>query len=450
MTPDPRYAVHPVHLSFADPEVERAFWQRFARGLRRYFQVGAILLPILFASFGPFDAVVAPDRVGTLWAIRFGFAVPGLVLCALLFVLKRFEPLIERALQEVILLVAFFALGGLLAIGAVQHSYVGTAMLQISAMGLILALGFLYGLSRMRFMYAVPVGSVVAFLPLAMLAVHPARTAAFEGVALFYAVTISAIGFWISRTLELVARREFTREEEIRQARARSDALLRNALPAVIADRLRARGARPSFAERHEEVTVVTADLVGFTPLTRSLPLADLAPLLDGLFSRFDDLCERHGVEKIKTLGDGWIACAGVPAARPDHAEAAAELALDMLAVVDDVRASSGHPLALRIGVCTGPVSAGVIGRTRFAYDLWGEAVAGAAALEHAGQPGRVRISEVTASRLTDRFVVERAADARGITGIWLAGRQARDLGVASNGLATPVSTENAAKQMAK
>jgi class 3 adenylate cyclase len=417
---DPRFAMHAATLSFADPIVEADFWRGFAVDLRRYFQLGSVLLPALFAAFGLVDPVVAGDRVGLLWAVRFGFAVPALVALALVFNLERFRPLVERRVQELLLLEAIVALGSLLAIGAVQHSLVDASMLEISAMGLILSMGALYGMSRLRFLYAAPTGALGALVPLVMLAFHPARTAEFAGVSVFYAVVITSLGVWISRTLELIARREFVREEELRRARARSDALLRNALPEGIAERLRASADRPSFAERHEEVTVVQADLVGFTPLTRSLPLAELAPLLDELFASFDTLCERHRVEKIKTLGDGWIACAGAPVARPDHAEAACALALDMLAVVGDLRARVGQPLAMRIGVCTGPVSAGVIGKTRFAYDLWGEAVAGAAGLEASGQPGRVRISEVTAARLGPSFAVIREPDARGIQGLWL------------------------------
>jgi class 3 adenylate cyclase len=146
----------------------------------------------------------------------------------------------------------------------------------------------------------------------------------------------------------------------------------------------------------------VLADIVGFTPLCDGADPAEIGALLDRLYGRFDELCAAHGVEKIKTLGDAWMAASGVPVPRADHEDAAARLAL----ALRDATAASGPPL--RIGLHAGPAVAGVIGRARFAYDLWGDAVDGAVAMERASRPGGIRVERRLAERLQVRgFTVD-------------------------------------------
>ena len=408
--------MHPIWLRFADPAVERAFWRRFAGSLRGYFRAGAVLLPALFAGFGAIDPIVAPTRYPWLWGIRFCVVVPALVGLGSLFFIERARAWVDDHVQELLLAIAAIALAGLLAVGGVELGDGRAEMLETGAMGGLLALTCLYGLGRLRVSYVVPLSLAATLVAEVMLLVHPARTTQLLAVAGFYGTGMNVMGAWISWSLERLLRRDFVRALALEQARARSDALLAQALPQAIAARLRESDDRPSLAERHEDVTVVLADLVGFTSLCDRVPLPEVAALLDRMFSRFDALGERHGVEKIKTLGDGWLACAGVPASRADHAEVAVDLALEMLAVVDELQGLADAPLGLRIGVCSGSVVAGVIGRTRFAYDLWGDAVTGASEMEHGGATGRVRTSWATAARLPARFGVERTGDSAWVT----------------------------------
>ena len=193
--------------------------------------------------------------------------------------------------------------------------------------------------------------------------------------------------------LERLRRREFLAGLELAEARARSDALLRNVLPDEIADRLRAKPA--TIAMVAEEVTVMFADIVDFTPVSATLAPTELVALLDELFRGFDALCEVHGVEKIKTIGDAYMAAAGLPSPCAEHAQAAAEMALDMLKLTRDFRGWPGG-LALRIGISSGPVVAGVIGERKFAYDLWGETVNTASRMQSHATPGAVHVSEET------------------------------------------------------
>jgi class 3 adenylate cyclase len=184
------------------------------------------------------------------------------------------------------------------------------------------------------------------------------------------------------------------------QAFARSEGLLLNVLPRTIAERLkRTPGV---IAESHPEVTVLFADVVAFTPFTERTPPERVVGALDEIFSAFDGLAQRHGLEKIKTIGDAYMVAAGLPLARADHAEAMAEMALDMLAEFTRVREALGLDLAIRIGMESGPVIAGVIGRHKFAYDLWGDTVNTASRMESYGVPGRIQVGEGAHQRLQD------------------------------------------------
>ena len=180
--------------------------------------------------------------------------------------------------------------------------------------------------------------------------------------------------------------------------------LLLNILPAPIAERLKKEAG--IIAERFEDVSVLFADLVGFTPLSTQLSPHELLELLNRVFSTFDELAGRHGLEKIKTIGDAYMAAGGLPEPNPDHLAAMARLALAMQESVQQISHSSGS-LSLRIGLHVGSVIAGVIGIRKFIYDVWGDTVNTASRLESHGTAGRVQVSEAVFQRLRDRFQFE-------------------------------------------
>jgi guanylate cyclase len=180
---------------------------------------------------------------------------------------------------------------------------------------------------------------------------------------------------------------------------------LLNILPRSIADRLKAD--TRTIADHVNSVSILFADVVDFTPLAERLPPAEVVGVLDHLFSHFDGLAERHGLEKIKTIGDCYMVAAGVPTPRSDHAHALAQMALDMQAAMRSVDEVRELGLELRIGINSGPVVAGVIGRKRFLYDLWGDAVNTASRMESHGTSGRIQITRATKELLEDEFVCE-------------------------------------------
>ena len=189
----------------------------------------------------------------------------------------------------------------------------------------------------------------------------------------------------------------------LRAEQEKSEALLVNVLPRPIADRLKA--APQPIADHFDEASILFADVVDFTPLSERLPPRDVVGILDRLFSRFDELVERHGLEKVKTIGDCYMASSGVPDPTPDHARKAALLALDMREVIAGWAVGDRPGLELRIGINSGPVVAGVIGTKRFLYDLWGDAVNTASRMEANGTAGEIQITRTTYELLKDEFV---------------------------------------------
>lgn len=181
---------------------------------------------------------------------------------------------------------------------------------------------------------------------------------------------------------------------ELNLEQARSEKLLLNVLPKSIATRLKDNDMR--IADSHENVTILFADIVGFTKMTASMPPAELVDLLSQLFSRFDALASNYGLEKIKTIGDGYMVVGGAPVTRDDHATVIAELALEMQKGLAHFNAQTNKKLQMRIGISSGPVVAGVIGTSKFAYDIWGDAVNMASRMEKTAHPDSIQISEVT------------------------------------------------------
>jgi class 3 adenylate cyclase len=173
-------------------------------------------------------------------------------------------------------------------------------------------------------------------------------------------------------------------------------------LPAAVAERLKTNPA--TQVEHHPAVSVLFADFVGFGRLAQELAPGEMIGLLDHLFNEFDEAADRFGVEKIKTLGDTYMAACGVPAAQPDHAERMANLALRMLSIADRFESDRRLPVHFRVGMHTGPAIAGIIGSRKFCYDLWGDTINVAALLQGSGAPDRIHVSQAMRDALGDGF----------------------------------------------
>ena len=200
---------------------------------------------------------------------------------------------------------------------------------------------------------------------------------------------------------------------DLEAERARSQQLLLNVLPQRIIDRLNAGETR--IADRHDDATVLFSDFVGFTTIAAQLAPSTLVEELNELFMAFDAVCDANGVEKIKTVGDAYLAVGGLTGSGFEGAVAIARTALGMLEAVDR-RAASSTPWQIRIGLNTGPIVAGVVGVSKFAYDVWGDTVNIASRLESTSEPGRIQVPAQLAERLGEQFTFQRrgAVDLKG------------------------------------
>ena len=276
------------------------------------------------------------------------------------------------------------------------------------AVGAIMLL-FLFGfVSRTRFVFAALRTLVIAVGLGIVVAVYDGEGSLLIDVFFYVAAAVaSLVGLrLLERNRRRVWHQRLVIEEQsaaIEVERAESDRLLLNVLPEAISKRLK-RGESP-IADVFSDTSVIFADLVGFTPMSADLAPGEVITMLSGLFSMFDDLVADRGLEKIKTIGDAYMAVGGLPEPLADHAVRAVDLAMAML---ESTKASEHFPgLSLRIGIHSGPVAGGVIGTRKFAYDVWGNTVNVAARLESAGIPGRVHVSEETMAMTEDVFQYE-------------------------------------------
>jgi adenylate cyclase len=235
-------------------------------------------------------------------------------------------------------------------------------------------------------------------------------TGGFSDLPAWFESTMIALNVTVGGTIvfTLLALFAHQRQEALAALRVEQDKaenLLLNILPRSIADKLKADTA--TIADQFEAASILFADVVDFTPLSERLPPAEVVGILDHLFTHFDDLAERFDLEKIKTIGDCYMVAAGVPTPRPDHAQAVALMALEMREAMRSEDGVGHLGLELRIGINSGPVVAGVIGRKRFLYDLWGDAVNTASRMESQGTAGRIQVTRATYELLKDAFVLE-------------------------------------------
>ena len=318
--------------------------------------------------------------------------------------------------------ILLFAL--VLAINAKGHTNLATAVMFVAGPFNLTLVGLIMGISTggYLFLLILPVSGVLMAPP------HDRRTQVLGGVlglSFFVAVLVAGpnapdvIAGTAIETVLLVVNSAATAlfvaaialhfrsvadtaEADLAVANERSERLLLNILPDEIATRLK--DGEGLIADRAEEVTILFADLVGSTPMSEALSADRMVEVLNEIFTPFDDLADALGLEKIKTVGDAYMAVGGLPTPRADHVEAVADMALAILDEVARHRVEGFGSLEMRVGIHTGPVVAGVIGKRKFSYDLWGDSVNTAARMESHGVPGEIHVTEAVFKALVGRY----------------------------------------------
>jgi len=380
-------------LRFTDAEVERDFVDADNRAAVDRARFMAMVAFVLSIPFGAIDLVVLrPDHVANLMQLR------GVGLVALLLVIAAATWWASAPRYIQVVTCGAVALYSWCTVAAVlltpiprTYATVGTVLLMLGLVGLV----------RVRFRSALL--TALATFPVVLIALFAKQGTwdafAFEAASVVtYGVLILTVAFALERS----KRTAFLANRALEAERQRSDDLLHSILPEPIAQRLRENPT--AIAESASETTVLFADIVGFTSFASELPPNEVVELLDLLFGKFDDLCDEHSVEKVKTIGDAYMAVAGIPRPDPDHAGSIVELAFDMQRAATAIAPLWPTDLKLRMGISSGPVVAGVIGRKRFAYDMWGDTVNTASRMESHGEPNRIQVSDSTYALLKDRY----------------------------------------------
>lgn len=371
-------------LAFADPAREAEFMEAYSREVRRFYRIAMVAITLLWAASVGLDLAAAPGQRTPFLVIRFGLVMPVLLAgIAVAFAPRSFYRRWWQVMAVAVFAVVLAGTVGLLAVSTPE-------VFRYTIAGFLLAMLIGAGVDLARTIYVLIVGTVLAIAMAIALIASPHTSAADVAVNVLW-VGVALIGaVMVSGRAEIARRFRFVQGGLLAQERARTEALLMNLLPAPIASRLK--DGPKVIADGLDEVTLLFADLKGFTGLAKELTPEQLVERLDRVFTAFDALAQRHGLEKIKTMGDAYMAVAGAPFARADHAVIAARMALAMIATLRELEPT----LALRVGLATGPVVAGVIGRTKQSYDLWGETVNLASRMESHGVPGRIQISRAT------------------------------------------------------
>jgi len=368
-------------------------------------RLALVLGLILFSLFGILDIYAVPISKDVVWFIRYVIVAPVIFTTLVASYITSFQRSVQEAMCMV---VAISGLGIVAMISITREAEFGN---RFYFTGLILVSMWGYGLSRLRFGYAI-VANLIIMIGYEFASIVVKQLLASEtGIVIFtmhnfFFLGANVIGMFTSYALERYSRLDFLQKYTIREQRDQADKLLYNILPQRIAERLKQ--SNETIAEEFNSASVLFADIVNFTPISARFAPHEVVDMLNDLFSRFDELVDKYGVEKIQVVGDGYTVAAGVPTPRPDHATVLAQLALDMLDCVKNEEFLGGrHPIEIRIGLNSGSLLAGVIGRKKYFYALWGDMVNTASRMESQGESGKIQITRETYELIKDDFQCE-------------------------------------------
>ncbi|MDF1735754.1 MAG: adenylate/guanylate cyclase domain-containing protein [Minwuia sp.] len=386
-----------VSLNFKDVEWERSYKAAMREGnlqqVRSAFLIGIALNTV----FAPIDYFGLWANAELLSLLRLLGLNALLMVCFALSYMEywrtRWPGLIMLAAVEVSAFQAF------------SNVYGGHP--QPADTGFILMIFIIYSLFPLFYIQAVVSASTCTILFLAMtlpFAVGATETTQLVASSMLI-ISANVVGLFAARRLELLRRRAFARSVMIDQERNKVRDLLDRILPATVAQRLREGNGHTT--ERLPDVAVLFADLQDFTTLAASCEPEETLTLLSDVFEKFDALVVQHGVEKIKTIGDAYMVASGAPPGSTSNIRNIAALACDMIRAVEGMTRPDGTPLGIRIGISSGPIIAGVVGDSRFLYDLWGDPVNTASRMETTGESGRIQVTHDVVASLGDAYLFE-------------------------------------------
>jgi len=386
-------------------EIEEQFQEDYYKNTLSSTRIALALGLFLYSLFGVLDMYAVPISRDTVWFIRFAIVAPLIAFVLIASYINLLQKYVQILMSVV---VAVSGLGIVFMIAVTRDTELGN---RFYFTGLILICMWAYGLLRLRFWYAVLTNLIimVGYEYASIMVKHLLESQ--TGLVLFtmhnfFFLGANVLGIFTSYTLERYSRREFLQKYTIQKQRDQSDKLLFSLLPARIAEQLK--HSQETIAEEFSSASVLFADIVDFTPISAHFEPREVVDMLNELFSGFDQLVDKYSVEKIQVAGDGYMLAAGVPTPRKNHAVVLAQLALEMLDYVKRQNFLGGrHPIEIRIGLNSGALMGGVIGRKKLVYALWGDMVNTASRMESHGAKGKIQITRATYELIKDHFECE-------------------------------------------
>jgi adenylate cyclase len=379
-------------------DLEKDYRTDYNLKIMRISRPGTILAILTYLSFWILDWFVLPQAYLDIWLVR----IVGILSMAILLGIS-YTSWYKRYVTELFTIACLLVnLSVVISFALTHPNEIVYNLYYITLIFVILGAPML----GLPFLAEIILSAITlaAYLLAAIYIQHmlaaPASTGLLIGCAFFLlgAIAIGIVGAYFG---EINNRRDFLQRLVIEQEHARSENLLLNILPAPVAERLK-RG--ETIADYYPSVSVLFADIVNFTPLSASMTPVELVDLLNQVFSYFDSLVEKYDLEKIKTIGDCYMAASGLPTPRPDHAQALVKMALEIQAYFAHQRFQGDKQLAFRIGIHSGPLVAGIIGKKKFIYDLWGDSVNTASRMEAHGKQGTIQITKATFDLIKDDY----------------------------------------------
>jgi class 3 adenylate cyclase len=390
-----------VSLTFLDSELEKVYLESYFHKILPQVKVALLLAIALYSLFAFLDVWIVPESKNQITFIRFAIVIPSLLLVFILTYLSHFS----KYWPWLMSLVGLEMGVGITAM-VVDSQELGSTLYPT---GILLVVMWVYVFSGLRFIQATitcllimlsysTVALTINVIPFPVYLNHS-----------FFLMASIVIGAFAGYSLENYSRSDFINNRLIQSERLKSEKLLLNVLPESIADELKR--STDTIAESFESITILFADIVGFTKFSSSTSPKELVDLLNQIFSMFDEIVDRYGAEKIKTIGDAYMVAGGLPQRSDNHAEAIACLALDMRETLDQFNINAKQDFNIRIGIHTGPVVAGVIGIRKFSYDIWGDSVNTASRMESHGISGQIQVTNATYAILKDTFIFEKRGE---------------------------------------
>ncbi|MDH5544195.1 MAG: hypothetical protein OEZ43_01310 [Gammaproteobacteria bacterium] len=372
-------------LWFRDKRLERAYRASHTRRTLMLVRLALMLGAIIYALFSILDYIVLQEEQLEAIAIRFAFAVPAFLIGLAL----SFTDYFRERLQFLVAALAVVAGLGVAVISVLYQE----SMSDLYLAGTLIPVFWAFMFSGLRFIAIVTTCVLlVASYEITLIFFSDYSTETLISYN-FFLITLSLVGVIGGYTIERYARRDFIQSRIIDEKRRENERLLHNILPSSIAAKLKQNPG--TIAERHEDVTVIFADIVNFSSLARNQSAAETVSILGALFTHFDSLCDEFGLEKIKTIGDCYMVAGGLDE-EPGNAHPvlrAVEFSLAMLRHLKEFNTTEGLKISMRVGIHNGPVIAGVIGTKKFYFDIWGDTVNIANRMESTGIPGCIQLS---------------------------------------------------------